>query len=207
MTHVSQLISSHCPNGVPFKALGDCISRNIGGGTPSRSVDSYWNGGIPWASVGDLSVQGNFILGTRQSITEDGLKNSPSNVVARGDVVVAVKISPGKMKIAGIDVAINQDLRGLSLREFIDARFLTYFFQTVQVIGNGTIVKGITSDVLERIRIPVPPLEIQREIVRVLDDFTALEAALEAELEARRKQYEFYRNSLLTFERERERES
>ena len=49
---------------------------------------------------------------------------------------------------------------------------------------------------LAKIRIPVPPLEVQREIVKVLDTFTKLEAELEAELEARRKQYEFYRDRL-----------
>ena len=48
-------------------------------------------------------------------------------------------------------------------------------------------------------KIPVPPLEVQAEIVKILDTFTQLEAELEAELEARRKQYEFYRNQLLTF--------
>lgn len=47
--------------------------------------------------------------------------------------------------------------------------------------------------------IPVPPLPVQREIVRILDNFTSLEAELEAELEARKKQYEYYRDQLLTF--------
>ena len=51
--------------------------------------------------------------------------------------------------------------------------------------------------------VPVPPLPVQEEIVRILDKFTALEAELEAELEARRKQYEFYRDRLLTFPEKR----
>ena len=53
---------------------------------------------------------------------------------------------------------------------------------------------------MSKIKIPVPPLEVQDEIVRILDSFTKLEAELEAELEARRKQYEYYRDSLLSFE-------
>lgn len=53
---------------------------------------------------------------------------------------------------------------------------------------------------MSKIKIPVPPLEVQDEIVRILDSFTKLEAELEAELEARRKQYEYYRDSLLNFE-------
>ena len=199
MSRIDELIAKHCPDGVEFRRLGECVVKNTGGGTPSRSIPSYWDGDIPWASVGDLSVPGNFILTTRASITSKGLKSSPSNIISRGDVIVAVKISPGKMKIAAKDIAINQDLRGLSLHNFINSSFLTYYFQTISIVGNGTIVKGITTDTLERIRVPIPPLEVQREIVKVLDTFTKLEAELEAELEARRRQYQYYRNALLTF--------
>jgi len=199
MSRIDELIAELCPEGVEFKVLGECITKNTGGGTPSRSVASYWEGNIPWASVGDLSIPGNFIHSTRSSITEEGLKNSPSNLISRGDIIVAVKISPGKMKIAAADIAINQDLRGLKLCAFINSSFLTYYFQTLSIVGNGTIVKGITTDTLEKIRVPVPPLEIQREIVKVLDTFTKLEADLEAELKARRQQYKYYRDQLLSF--------
>ena len=61
----------------------------------------------------------------------------------------------------------------------------------------------IKKDDLAKIVVPVPPLPVQEEIVRILDSFSSLEAELEAELEARRKQYAYYRNELLTFERAR----
>jgi len=105
MNQIDTLIAQLCPGGVAFKYLGDCITKNTGGGTPSRSVSAYWNGDIPWASVGDLSIPGNYICTTRASITSDGLKNSPSNIISSGDVIVAVKISPGKMKIAAKNIA------------------------------------------------------------------------------------------------------
>lgn len=110
---------------------------------------------------------------------------------------MAVKIAPGAMRVVENQVAINQDLRGLLLTEALDPRFLTYFFKTLTVVGNGTIVKGITNHALLRLRVPVPPLEVQREIVRVLDQFTQLEAELEAELEARRRQYAHYRDAMI----------
>lgn len=200
MSKIQEMLIKLCPKGVEFKKLADCLEKNTGGGTPSKAVSGYWNGDIPWASVGDLTVAGNYIHTTRSFITAEGLRNSPSNVIKKGDVIVAVKISPGKMKIAAADIAINQDLRGLTLQKFITAEFLTYYFQTIDIIGNGTIVKGITTDTLERIKVPVPPLEIQNEIVKVLDTFSALEAELEAELEARRRQYAYYRDALLSFD-------
>ncbi|WP_061216159.1 restriction endonuclease subunit S [Leptospira santarosai] len=189
---------------VEWKALGEVIISNTGGGTPSKAKSEYWNGEIPWASVGDLSIDGHFIKKTRNHVTSEGLKDSSSNLISKGDVIVAVKISPGKMKIAGIDLAINQDLRGLKLKDEISAKFLNYYFQILILQGTGTIVKAITSKDLEKVEIPIPPLPVQVEIVRILDAFTELTAELTveltAELTARKKQYNYYRDQLLSFE-------
>ena len=92
----------------------------------------------------------------------------------------------------------------------MDPKYVAYwlqtpdFFEQKKRLATGTKVIDVSAKALERVTIPVPPLEVQREIVRVLDAFTQLEAELEAELEARRRQYYHYRDSLLTF-RERER--
>lgn len=185
---------------VEWKALGEVIISNTGGGTPSKAKPEYWNGEIPWASVGDLSIDGHFIKKTRNHVTSEGLKDSSSNLISKGDVIVAVKISPGKMKIAGIDLAINQDLRGLKLKDEISAKFLNYYFQILILQGTGTIVKAITSKDLEKIQIPIPSLHVQIEIVRILDAFTELTTELTAELTARKKQYNYYRDQLLSFE-------
>lgn len=143
------------------------------------------------------------ISSTRNFITKEGLKNSSSNLIPKGDVIVAVKISPGKIKIAEIDTAINQDLRGLSLEHFLNNRFLVYYFQTINIIGSGAIVKAITVNTLNRIKIPIPSLTEQKRIVSILDKFDALVSdisiGLPAEIAARKKQYEYYRNELLTF--------
>lgn len=141
---------------------------------------------------------------TRNFITVAGLKNSSTNLIPKGDVIVAVKISPGKMKIADTDLAINQDLRGLSLKPFLKSKFLTYYFQTINIVGNGTIVKGITVDTLNRVKVPVPSVEEQDRIVGILDKFDNLlhgiSSGLPAELSARRMQYNYYRTKLLTFQ-------
>ena len=199
MNKIEQLIQQYCPDGVEFKKLGECLLKNIGGGTPSKARPEYWNGNIPWASVKDVVSCGTIIYDTQDFITEEGLNNSPCNIVPKGEIIMITRINPGHALIAGKDIAINQDLRGLFLKEFLNKKFLVYYFQILKIEGNGTTVKGISIDELEKITIPIPPLPVQQEIVSILDTFTLLEAELEAELEARKKQYEHYRTKLLTF--------
>ena len=194
--YIDRLVAELCPDGVEYRPLSDVVEKNYGGGTPSKAKEEYWGGDIPWASVGDLSNDLMEIFDTRSKITPAGVSGSSTNVVPAGAVIVAIKIAPGKMKIAGVDLAINQDIRGLVLNDLMNARFLTYYFRTLRFAGYGTIVKSITNKRLMDTEVPVPPLEIQEAIVEILDKFTNLEAELEAELEARTLQYEYYRDSL-----------
>ena len=198
--YIDRLVAELCPDGVEYRPLGDVVEKNYGGGTPSKAKEEYWGGDIPWASVGDLSNDLMEIFDTRSKITPAGVSGSSTNVVPAGAVIVAIKIAPGKMKIAGVDLAINQDIRGLVLNDLMNARFLTYYFRTLRFAGHGTIVKSITNKRLMDTEVPVPPLEIQEAIVEILDKFTNLEAELEAELEARRAQYEHYRTQLLSYD-------
>lgn len=80
-------------------------------------------------------------------------------------------------------------------------RYLYHFLQTVDVtpLIHGNIPK-LTGKDFKNISIPVPPPPVQEEIVRILDSFTSLAAPLTAELQARQKQYEYYRDQLLTFD-------
>lgn len=195
--YIDRLVAELCPDGVEYRPLSDVVEKNYGGGTPSKAKEEYWGGDIPWASVGDLSNDLMEIFDTRSKITPAGVSGSSTNVVPAGAVIVAIKIAPGKMKIAGVDLAINQDIRGLVLNDLMNARFLTYYFRTLMFAGHGTIVKSITNKRLMDTEVPVPPLEIQEAIVEILDKFTNLEAELEAELEARTLQYEYYRDLLL----------
>lgn len=205
---IAGLVKTLCPDGVEYRSLKDVVAKNYGGGTPSKSKAEYWGGGIPWASVGDLSDDVLEVTDTRSKITEEGVKGSSTNVVPAGSVIVAIKINPGRMKIAGMDLAINQDIRGLVLNDSMNARFLTYYFRTLVFAGHGTIVKSITNKHLMETKIPVPPMEIQEAIVDILDRFDALTSSLSeglpAELAARRSQYEYYRDQLLSFPRKGE---
>ena len=85
----------------------------------------------------------------------------------------------------------------------LDNKFLLYVLKNMQEyissLATDAIPAHLPSPSLEAIQIPVPPLSVQHEIVRILDKFTQLEAELEAELDCRKRQYEYYRDMLLTF--------
>lgn len=184
--------------------LDELVSHNLGGGTPSKAISSYWGGEIPWASVKDIVGKGMFIDETKDSITEKGLKNSSSNLIPSGWLIICTRINPGVCAISTKDVAINQDLRALKLHDFVNTKFLWHYLQTIRIIGKGTTVKGISVDELGRIPVPVPPLPVQEAIVDILDRFEAIvhdiQDGLPAEIDLRQKQYEYYRDKLLTFE-------
>jgi type I restriction enzyme S subunit len=190
---------------VEVRDLGDCVTENLGGGTPSSAREEFWNGEIKWASVGDITSSSISISRTRQTISDLGLRSSSTKLIPTGHVIVAVKINPGAMRVVTADMAINQDIRGLLLKPEINPFYLTYFFKTFTIASNGTIVQGITNATLLKVKVPVPPMAIQNEIVNLLDSLseivTSLDKGIPAEITARRQQYEYYRNKLLTFKK------
>ena len=143
----------------------------IGGGTPSRDVDLYWNGSIPWASVKDF--KGPSIDSTLESITHEGLSASSSALIPAGHVIMPTRMALGKAAINSIDIAINQDLKALKPKVRIDTRYLLHAIlsraKEIQSHGKGATVQGITIERLRAIQIPLPPLEEQRRIAAILD--------------------------------------
>lgn len=161
-------------NMVPIGEIVDFI----GGGTPSRDVNDYWNGDIPWASVKDF--KGPLIDSTLESITQAGLLNSSSTLIPAGHVIMPTRMALGKVAVNSIDVAINQDLKALKPKREVDTRYLLHAVlskaKEIQSHGKGATVQGITIERLSAIQIPLPPLEEQRRIAAILDKAAKVDA-------------------------------
>ena len=157
--------------------LGEIVDF-IGGGTPSRDANHYWNGDIPWASVKDF--KGPSINSTKESITREGLSASSSTLISSGHVIMPTRMALGKAAINSIDVAINQDLKALRPKAQVDTRYLLHAIlsraQEIQSHGKGATVQGITIERLSAIQIPLPPLEEQRRIAAILDKVGSIKA-------------------------------
>ena len=156
------------PFAIPEKwkwlTIGEIIEKIIGGGTPSKACEEYWNGDIPWASVKDL--KGDVLSITKDRITQSGLHNSSSNLIPKGTLIICVRMGLGKISINSIDVAINQDLKAIHIKDYlIDQKYFLYFYKSLSIKGSGSTVRGITTKDLLEMLIPMPPLEEQHRIV------------------------------------------
>lgn len=169
--------NTEIPSDWEIRRLGDFVEKIVGGGTPSREKIEYWNGNIYWATVKDFT---NFnSLQTQETITDVGLKNSASNVIPKGTVITATRMALGKAVKFDIDVAINQDLKAIFPKSNLDSDFLCYWFEhnltTIEGLGNGSTVKGISLDELKNIKFYSVPLPEQKAIAKVL---SAADAAI-----------------------------
>ncbi|NCB00963.1 MAG: hypothetical protein EOM67_02215 [Spirochaetia bacterium] len=166
---ISEEIPFDIPDSWEWVRLSSTIIENVGGGTPSKSNPNYWGGNIPWASVKDLPMNATKLDSTIDSITIAGLKNSSSNLISKGNIIICTRMGLGKIVISEIDVAINQDLRGIILANGINKDFFIHFYKTSAIKGQGLTVKGITVDMLNSLLMPIPPVEEQHRIVQKIE--------------------------------------
>lgn len=161
------------PTGWVSIPLGCVIGSNTGGGTPSKQNPSYWNGSIPWASVKDIQTD-KYLTATIDTITEEGLKNSSSNLIPPNCLLVVTRMGLGKLAINKIPVAINQDLRAIEPNEALALDFAYLLFKALKLVGKGVTVKGVTIEELHSTFIALPPLAEQKRIVAKVDELMAL---------------------------------
>ncbi|MDZ4153714.1 restriction endonuclease subunit S [Methylicorpusculum sp.] len=176
--------------------LGDLALTITGGGTPSKNHPAYWGGDIPWASVKDMKEL-KFLDDTEDFITEEGLKNSSSNLIPPGRIIVCTRMGLGKIAVNRVALAINQDLKALELPKEVDSNFFLIIYKTREVSGTGTTVSGIKQDQLLALPAALPPIEEQSRIVAKVDELMALCDRLEQQQQQRRKLQNALRQSTL----------
>lgn len=147
------------------------VEKLIGGGTPSRKVEEYYGGDIPWVTVKDLKAN-KYISNAEEYITELGLKNSSSKIVDKDDLIIPTRMAVGRILIAKENVAINQDLKGCKLKRGHDTEFIYYLYASkstvIERLGSGSTVSGINIEDLMKIKLEIPTLREQEKIAQYL---------------------------------------
>jgi len=179
------------------------ISKNISsGGTPRSNVAAYYGGNIPWLRTQEVNFRE--IWDTGIKITEEGLNSSSAKYIPANCIIVAMYgATVGRVGINKIPLTTNQACANIEVNDNIAYyryiyHYLSSQYEYIKSLGAGSQT-NINAGIVKKIKVPIPPLYVQEEIVRILDKFTTLEAELEAELDCRKRQYEYYRNQLLSF--------
>ena len=196
MSRLDELIAELCPNGVEYKCLGD-----IGQVKMCKRIlksQTNTNGGIPFYKIGTFGGEANAFI-SEELFQEYREKYSYPKV---GEILISAAGTIGRTVVYDGELAYYQDSNIVWLahdESNILNTFLRYCYELKpwNVSSGGTIARLYNDNILKA-KVPVPPLEVQREIVHILDSFTLLTAELTAELTARKKQYEFYRDELLS---------
>ena len=163
----------------PLVALGEVCTEVLGGGTPSTKNEEYWKGDIPWITSADI-VDFNTAI-PRKYITDAAIRESATNLILAGNVIVATRVGLGKIFRNDFDVCISQDAQGLILDERVNAAYLAHVaieqVENFKNISQGSTIQGVTKEQLLGIRIPLPPLDVQQAIVAEIEAEQALVAA------------------------------
>lgn len=183
MSKLQKLIQELCPDGVEYKTLGEIATIKNG-----RDYKHLGKGNVPvYGSGGIMTYVDTYVY------------NKPTVLIPR-------KGSLGNLFYVdtpfwNVDTIFYTEVD----TQQIDVKYLYYLLakEHLENLNKAGGVPSLTQSILNKIILPIPPLEVQNEIVRILDQFTDLaaemQAELQAELQARKEQYEYYRNQLLTF--------
>ena len=157
----------------PLVELRSICNNILSGGTPSTTIEEYWKGNIPWITSADIIDIKTAI--PRKYITQSAIDKSATNLIPEGNVIVVTRVGLGKLFRNDFDVCISQDSQGLILKDIVNADYLVYLLQekveNFRSTSQGSTIQGVTKKQLAEIEIPLPPLEVQREIVAEIEGY------------------------------------
>ena len=210
MSKLDEMIRNLCPDGVEYKKLGEIATISRGGNFQKKD---FLTEGVPCIHYGQIYTKyGLFTDKTFTFISEECAKKQ--KMAQPNDIVMAVtseNIEDVCKCLAWLgDEPVAVSGHSAIIHHNQNAKYLVYYFHSQMFfaqkrkLAHGTKVIEVTPDTLVNITLPVPPFEVQNEIVRILDDYTEnvveLQNQLALEITARQRQYTFYRNKLLTYD-------
>ncbi|MGR3178582.1 MAG: restriction endonuclease subunit S [Candidatus Anammoxibacter sp.] len=205
MNKIEKLIDELCLDGVEFRELGEVCEK-----TSNIKWQNNKSKQFQYIDLSSVDRNKNIITET-QVITSETAPSRAQKIVRLGDVIFGTT-RPTLKRFCVINHVYNEQICSTGfcvLRPKSETVLTNYIFHFISSSDfysytesnqKGASYPAISDNMVKKFKIPIPPLAVQEEIVKILDNFTKLEAELEAELEARKKQYEHYRKELLRFD-------
>lgn len=207
MSRIDDLIQELCPAGVPEVSLGS-VAEYVRGVTYSKN-DEVSEGGVGILRSNNINVHTRTIDESNLKLIRSGAKLKENQRLIKGDILMSA--ASGSKEHVGKVAYIFEDtdfyfggfMAVIRSKAQLHSRYLFHiltsnkFSSYLESAITSTTINNLNAGILNNFTFQIPPVEVQREIVLILDKFTELEAELEAELESRKKQYKFYSNYLL----------
>ncbi len=157
----------------------ESLFRVESGGTPKSDVEEYWGGGIPWATLVDLPATDfiSEIAATKRTISEKGLRESSAKMIPANSVVVSTRATIGRIAINRVPIATNQGFKNVVIEDLTRAvpeyvaLALTKLVPTMEAWATGGTFAEISKSKFCELQIPLPPLEVQKEIVAEIEGY------------------------------------
>lgn len=213
MESIEQMIKRLCPEGVEYKSFS-VIGTYVRGITYNKAQENNTGDGEGWKvfRANNITLSSNTLNFDDVKIVNKNVKVKDSQMLKRHDILICAGSGSKDHigKVAYINEDMNYTFGGFMgvLRvdeDMVQSRYLFHvltsriFKDYLSETLNSSTINNLNSQIMNDLVVPLPPMEIQTRIVEVLDKMTSLTAELEAELEARKQQYEYYRNKLLSF--------
>ena len=186
-----------------YVKISSICKRIVSGGTPNTTIDRYYQGNIPWLRTEEVDFC--YVYETKKHISEEAIANSSTKMIPVNCVIIAMYgATAAKCCINKIPLCTNQACCNLEIDDTLALYKFVFYnickeYEKLKSLGEGS-QNNISGQKIKDYRIPIPSLAIQQSIVEKLDAFESLISSLKEEIALRQKQYEYYREKLLTFD-------
>lgn len=179
---------------VKFKEI---IKNGKAGGTPKSSIQSYYNGEIPFLTINDMTKQGKFIKSTEKTITKEGLNNSSAWIVPKNSLLYSMYASIGFVSINKIDLTTSQAIYSIILKDNVNQEYIFHYLKNYKRFIHKYIETGtqgnLNSKIIKNIKIKLPSLEEQNYYSNLFNIFDYKIQTLNTKI----KQYKTFKKYLL----------
>jgi len=183
------------------KTVLGTVSSFYTGGTPSKKREDWWNGDIPWISSSDLTEDAITSVNINRYISKDAVEHSATRICPKDAVLVVSRVGVGKVAVAPCELCTSQDFTTIVPHRHTP-HFLAYMLIPVMkklaMQAQGTSIKGVTVEDIQKIIMPTPTIDEQNQIVDILANMDSEIEALEQKLEKYRQVKQGMMQQLLT---------
>jgi type I restriction enzyme S subunit len=164
-----------------FEELGK-LGKFLGGGTPSKLIDEYWHGTIPWISSSDINEDDLKTIAITRFINEKSILESATKIIPKGSILFVSRVGTGKLAINDIDLCTSQDFTNFTPTQ-VSNYFLGYYFlankSALTSLDQGTSIKGFSKSDLEKFKLFYP--KDKQEQQKIADCLSSVDGLISAQ--------------------------